>query len=178
MINVVIFVGFDKNKLGIFYECKVLIKIGEKYLIEYVFDVVCSFKYILCRVVVGLVQLKEFLILKYLQVEFVEEDILIMRNVKKVIEFLNDSKKILFLIVDLFFIIVEVIDYFIEELIKLGVDICYFIVEKSINDEKYFQMKRIYGIVKEGIFIGGNVIIIILLVFEKCYLFVEKFVEK
>ncbi|ADQ04869.1 hypothetical protein Calow_1311 [Caldicellulosiruptor owensensis OL] len=178
MINAVILAGSDKNKSGTPYECKALIKIGEKYLIEYVLDAVCSSKHISRRVVVGPVQLKEFLISMYPQVEFVEEDTSIMKNAKKAIEFLNDDKKILFLTADLPFITAEAIDHFIEESIKSGADICYPIVEKSINDEKYPQMKRTYGTVKEGTFTGGNAIIITPSVFEKCYSLAEKLVEK
>ncbi|WAM32488.1 nucleotidyltransferase family protein [Caldicellulosiruptor naganoensis] len=178
MVNAVILAGSDKSKSGTPYECKALIKLNDKFMIEYVLDAVCNSKYVSRIVVVGPLRLKEVLEAKYPRVEFIEEDTSIMKNAKKAIEYLNSNKKILFLTSDLPFITSEAIDHFIEESIKTGADICYPIVEKSINDEKYPQMKRTYGTVKEGTFTGGNAIIINPSVFDRCYRLAEKLVEK
>lgn len=178
MVNAIILAGSDKNKSGTPYECKALIKLNNKFMIEYVLDAVCSSRHVSRIVVVGPRKLKDLFETKYPRVEFVEEDTSIMKNAKKGIEYLNDTKKILFLTSDLPFITAEAIDHFIEESIKTGADICYPIVEKSINDEKYPQMKRTYGTVKEGTFTGGNAIIINPSIFDRCYSLAEKLVEK
>lgn len=178
MVNVVILAGSDNNKSGTQYECKALIKLNNRYMIEYVLDAVCGAELVGRIVVVGPLILGQLFKERYPKVEFIEQDTTIMKNAKKAIEYLDDDRKILFLTSDLPFITSKVIDDFINESIKTGADICYPIVEKSINDEKYPQMKRTYGRVKEGTFTGGNAIIINPSIFDKCYNLAEKLVEK
>lgn len=62
----------------------------------------------------------------------------------------------------------EVIDDFINRCITTGADLCYPIVEKSINECMFPGFKRTYVKLKEGTFTGGNIFYINPAVMDSC----------
>lgn len=181
MVNAVILAGSDLSKAGTEYEYKALIRLNDRYMIEYVLDAVTQASNINRVIVIGPKELLLSRLLpneKYSKVEFIDQDSSIMKNAKKAIEYLNENLKVMFLTCDIPFITSEAVDEFIQQSMQSGADICYPIVEKKVNDSKYPEMKRTYGTVKEGTFTGGNVVLINPAIFDKCYKVAEKLVEK
>lgn len=70
------------------------------------------------------------------------------------------EEKVLIITCDIPLIHVEVINSFIDMSLKTGADICYPIVEKSIYERRYPDTKRTYISLKDGIFTGGNMILL------------------
>jgi hypothetical protein len=61
--------------------------------------------------------------------------------------------------------------------LEQGVDLCYSIVDKKVNDLKYPEVRRTYARLWEGQFTGGNVFYFNPAVTDKCKDFVEKMLE-
>ena len=80
----------------------------------------------------------------------------IVDNVIKALELFPGEKEMLVLTCDIPMITVEAIEHFMLESKESGADICYSIVNKKLNDERYPEVKRTYVKLKEGQFTGGN----------------------
>lgn len=70
------------------------------------------------------------------------------------------TEYVLILPVDVPFVNSEVIDGFIEECLKLKGDAFYPIISKEELERKFPGTKRTYGRLKEGIFTGGNILLV------------------
>ena len=71
----------------------------------------------------------------------------------------------------------EAIEDFIERCMEKDVDLCYSIVDKRVNDQKYPGIRRTYARLWEGRFTGGNIFCFNPAIKDKCRDFVEKMLE-
>jgi molybdopterin-guanine dinucleotide biosynthesis protein A len=101
----------------------------------------------------------------------------IVSNILLALELFPDEKEILIVTSDIPMVTKEAIEDFIERAREQGVDLCYSIVDKKVNDLKYPEVRRTYARLWEGQFTGGNVFYFNPAVTDKCKDFVEKMLE-
>lgn len=156
MVDVIILAGEQQIKGLEEAGNKALCLINRKMMIEYVIDAIKEADGIKTIVVVGpRGKLSEYLNDK---VDAVIESVgNAIENVLAGIEYLNSEENILICTCDIPMITTEAINDFIEKSQELNADLCYPIVEKKINDDKYPDMERTYVRIKEGKFTGGNI---------------------
>ena len=135
---------------------KALYIINSKMMIEYVIDAVKAAKDINRIVVVG--PKDKLSVHLYNKVDAViDSSGNIMENVMAGIKHLKPQGNILICSCDIPLITTEAIDDFISRAKSLNVDLCYPIVEKTVNDNKYPGIERTYVKIREGKFTGGNI---------------------
>lgn len=155
-MNAIVLAGEKKSDNANALENKALLKIKKKYMVEYVLDTLHNVKCIEKIAVVGQKdKLSEAVGHKADYV--VEGTDSIVENIIKALKYFPNEKEMLVLTCDIPMITVEAIEHFILESRESGADLCYSIVDKRVNDEKYPEVKRTYAKLREGKFTGGNV---------------------
>lgn len=155
---------------------KALCLINGKMMIEYVIDAVRMAEDVKRIVVVG----PKDKLAKYLYNKVdavIDSGSTVMESVMAGIRYLNTYKNILICTCDIPLITTEAINDFISKSKALNADLCYPIVEKSVNDSKYPGMERTYVKIKEGRFTGGNIFYINPKALEKGFLFADRLVK-
>lgn len=155
-MNAIVLAGEKKSDNMNNLENKALLKIKNKYMIEYVLDTLHNVK---CIEKIAIVGQKDKLseAVGHKADYVVEGTDSIVENIIKALEYFPGEKEMLVLTCDIPMITVEAIEHFILESRESGADLCYSIVEKMVNDEKYPEVKRTYAKLHEGKFTGGNV---------------------
>jgi len=155
-VNAIILAGEKKNESLKALENKALLKIHDRYMIDYVLDSVKKVPEIDKIAVVGD---KEHLepALGNKADYIIQGTDSIVDNILLALELFPQDKEMLVLTCDIPMITPEALEHFIQNARQKNVDLCYSIVEKSLNDEKYPEVKRTYAKLKEGQFTGGNV---------------------
>ncbi len=154
-MNAIILAGESKSGREEGLKNKALIKIKDKYMLEYVLDTLHRVQAIEKIVVVGdKKKLKDALGYK---IDYIlESENSIVDNAMKALELFPNDKEIIILTCDIPMITVEAIEHFLLESKEYGADLAYPVVDKKLNDEKYPEVKRTYVKLKEGQFTGGN----------------------
>lgn len=101
----------------------------------------------------------------------------ILSNIILALECFPKGNKILVVTSDIPMITGEAIEDFIARCMEKDVDLCYSIVDKKVNDQKYPGIRRTYARLWEGRFTGGNVFYFDPGIKDKCRDFVEKMLE-
>lgn len=155
---------------------KALYLINRKMMIEYVIDAAKAAEDIKKVVVVGpKAKLSSHLNGK---VDAVIDSVgNVMENVMAGIRYLKPQGNILICSCDIPLITTEAINDFISRSKALNADLCYPIVEKAVNDNKYPGMERTYVRIKEGRFTGGNIFYVNPSAVENGLLFADKLVK-
>lgn len=155
-MNAIVLAGEKKSDNVNVLENKALLKIKGKYMIEYVLDTLHNVK---CIEKIAIVGQKDKLAeaVGHKADYIVEGTDSIVENIIKALEHFYGEKEMLVLTCDIPMITVESIEHFILESRESGTDLCYSIVDKRVNDEKYPEVKRTYAKLREGKFTGGNV---------------------
>lgn len=175
-MNAIILAGEKKDENSKALENKALLKIHNKYMIDYVLDSVKKVPYIDKIAVVGdKNQLTQAL--KGRADYIIQGTESIVDNIMLALEQFAEDKEILVLTCDIPMITPEAIEHFIESAKEKNVDLCYSIVEKSLNDEKYPEVKRTYAKLKEGQFTGGNVFYFKPEIKDRCREFVDEMLK-
>lgn len=155
-MNAIILAGEKKGEHTNAIENKALLKICDKYMIDYVIDSLKKVSYIDKIAVVGdKDQLSPAIGSKADYI--IQGANSIVDNIVLSLEQFDGDKEILLLTCDIPMITPEALEHFINSAREKKADLCYSIVEKSLNDEKYPEVKRTYAKLKEGEFTGGNV---------------------
>lgn len=179
MVNIIILAGEQAIKGLEDSGNKALYKINGKMMIEYVIDAVKMSSKVKKVIVIGPHdKLERHLSGKVDAV--IDSRGTVMDSLAAGIEYLNrgnTGENILICSCDMPFITTEAIDDFISRAERLDVDLCYPIVEKSLNLSKYPDMKRTYLKMKEGSFTGGNVFYMNPGILEKCFVLADRLVE-
>ena len=154
-MNTIILAGEKPSPKENVLKNKALMKIKNKYMLEYVLDALRNVKAIDKIVAVGSKdKLEEALGDK---IDYVLEGTdSIVDNAINALELFPDEKEALLMTCDIPMITVEAIEHFITESRESGADLTYCIVNKELNDERYPEVKRTYVKLKEGYFTGGN----------------------
>ena len=155
-MNAIVLAGEKKSDNVNALENKALLKIKNKYMVEHVLDALHNVKCIEKIAIVG--QKDKLSEAVGHKVDYVVEGTdSIVENIIKSLEHFPGEKEMLVLTCDIPMITVEAIEHFILESRESGADLCYSIVDKRVNDEKYPEVKRTYAKLREGQFTGGNV---------------------
>ncbi len=155
---------------------KALLKIKEKYMIEYIIDTMRRSSLIDKIAVVGpKEQLSEVL---GDRVDYVIEgtDSIVTNGLLAMEHFKND-KQVVIATSDIPMLTVEALEDFINQGLSKNADLCYSVVDKKINDQKYPEVKRTYARLWEGQFTGGNIFLFNPAATDKCKLFIEQMLE-
>lgn len=179
-MNVIVLAGEKKdnnaNNLNEEKVNKAFYKIKNKYMIEYVIQTLRKTKYIGSIAVVGPKDKLEPVIGHI--VDYIAEGTdSIVSNVLLGLEFFPDEKEMLIVTSDIPMITVEAIEDFIDRSRLRNVDLCYSIVNKKVNDEKYPGVRRTYARLWEGRFTGGNVFYFNPEIKDRCRDFIDKMLE-
>lgn len=175
MVNAVILAGGSRNSPVEDVENKALIKIKDKYMVQYIIDSLRQSKCVDKIIIVGPPCLGG--ILKGRIDGFYESGDSIIDNMKKGLKHFNDKKHVIVCTCDIPLVTVEAIEDFVRQCAQKNVDIGYPIVEKSLNDSKYPGVKRTYVKMKDGTYTGGNIIYVNPDVIDRCLCMAEKLVE-
>ena len=155
-MNAIVLAGEKKSDNANALENKALLKIKKKYMVEYVLDTLHNVKCIEKIAIVG--QKDKLSEAVWHKADYVVEGTdSIVENIIKALKYFPNEKEMLVLTCDIPMITVEAIEHFILESRESGADLCYSIVDKRVNDEKYPEVKRTYAKLREGKFTGGNV---------------------
>ena len=137
---------------------KALIKIHDKVMILYIIDALRKLEFIDTIAVVGSKQ--ELSPIKDQVDIIIEGGATLTDNIQKGSEVFPDEEMILILTSDIPMITPEAIEDFVGKSLKLNADFCYPIVPKSENEKRFPELKRTYVKIKDGVFTGGNIILV------------------
>lgn len=144
---------------------KSLLMLNNIPMIEYVIDALNQAEEIKNIVVVGPLELSQYIERKVTRI--IESTASIIDNIKIGIDYIHNDDKIILLTSDIPLINGEIIDRFIRKCQKYEAFLYYpFILKENIL-EKYPDTIRSYAALKEGIFCGGNMVIFSPSLFEK-----------
>lgn len=175
MVNAVVLAGDSGDSPVQDVKNKALIKIQDRFMIEYIVDSLIQAACVDRIIIVGPEYLKEVIGDK---VEAVFDSTnSIIENMRKGISGLSDGKHVIVCTCDIPLVSGEAIEDFVNQCLDKKVDIGYPIIEKSLNDKKYPDAKRTYVKMREGIYTGGNIIYINPLVLDGCCKIAEDLVE-
>lgn len=156
MLNAIILAGEQPIKNWGGTGSKALFRINGKMMIDYVIDALKNVDDIGKIVVIGPGnELKKCLGERVDAI--IDSNGSIMQNIMAGIKSLGCDNKLLVCTADIPLITPAAVKDFIAQAKALDADLCYPIVEKRVNDEKYPEAERTYVKIKEGVFAGGNV---------------------
>lgn len=134
---------------------KALLKINGRVMVEYIVDAISGARGIEKVVIIG--PATDFTGCKFPQdCLFVDSLGTVMQNIVKAILYIDDSMPLLISTSDIPLVTVDAVNDFVEQSLKSGGDICYPIIDKTVNDMKYPEFERTYVKLRDGTFTGGN----------------------
>lgn len=171
MVNAIVLAGdtgYSEGSLVKNVNNKAFIKLGQKYMVQYIIGSLRHAKCVGKIVVVGPERRLKDAVGDCVDAVLQSEGS-IMSNMKKGIAFLSDENCVIICTSDIPLVSSDAIDDFIAQCCDKNIDVGYPIIEKSLNDAKYPEVKRTYVKMKEGIYTGGNIVYINPLIIENCY---------
>lgn len=163
----------DLQKHSAGYDNRALLKLGDKFMIEYVIDALRGCKGVGKILVVGL---KEPLqkVLGDRADDVMEARDSMLENIRIGADRFKDSPALLIVTCDIPLIDSGMIDRFMESCNAEKADVYYPIVEKKFNDQKYPETRRTYFRLRDGVYTGGNVVMLDPGVFRENWHLLEK----
>lgn len=153
MVNALILAG-DKGEDG---KPKALLEIKGRFMIEYVIDALRDSGVVDNVYVVGDEILKDKI--GHVVDGFIKSNGEMLDNIKYSVKSIGDYERPLLVCTsDIPLIKGDAVRDFVLECSKENLDVGYPIIDKSLNDEKYPDVKRTYVKMKEGTFTGGNIV--------------------
>ncbi|MGI6144316.1 MAG: NTP transferase domain-containing protein [Clostridia bacterium] len=155
-----------------------LIRIANRYMVEYVVDALQGSPYIEKVIIAGPLQQLEKV---YAKSTFVQ----ITANGKTTVQsFLNayqlvapEYEQLLVVTSDLPLLTTEAVNHFLETCQGLEGDFFYPIVSREVNENKYPGVERTYVHLKEGLFTGGNLLLVKSEVVDRCIFEAEELIR-
>lgn len=155
---------------------KALLKLKDKYMIEYIINTLRASEKIEKIAVVGPKELLVPVIGD--KVDYIVEGTdSIVTNGLLAMEYFEKDPQVLITTSDIPMLTVEALDDFIEKALATKADLCYSVVDKKINDARYPEVKRTYARLWEGQFTGGNIFLFNPAAKDKCKTFIEQMLE-
>ncbi|NLM42488.1 MAG: NTP transferase domain-containing protein [Clostridiales bacterium] len=174
-MNAIILAGEKKGEIKEL-ENKALLKIHGKYMIDYVLDSVKKVAQIQKVAVVGEKEQLEAALGD--RADYIVQGTgSIVDNILLALDIFDEDEELLVLTCDIPMITPEALEHFIKSAKEKNVDLCYSIVEKSTNDDKYPEVKRTYAKLKEGQFTGGNVFYFKPEIKDRCKDFIDEMLK-
>ncbi len=163
----------DLQKYSAGYDNRALLKIGDKYMIEYVIDALRGVPEIGRIVVIGLQEpLKEALGGRI--DEIIQSKDSMLDNLSMGIDRFETAERLLIATCDIPLVDSKMIERFLNTCKTVPADLYYPIVEKKLNDQKFPTTRRTYARLKEGVFTGGNIVLLNPAMFRKNWAYIER----
>ncbi len=163
----------DLKKYSSGYDNRALLKIGGRYMIEYVVDALNGAEEVDKILVVGPVDpLRDVLAGRVIQV--VEAEDTMLGNLWLGIEKFKDADRLIISSCDIPLVTADMVSRFLRECEKVKGDVYYPIINKKYNDEKFPKTKRTYFNLKDGVFTGGNLVLLNPLVIRRNWEMLEQ----
>ncbi len=140
--------------------CKSLIPIGGKPMVEYVVECLAAEKRIGKVAVVGPVDQLAFLPDHYQDVVLTQHGDSILQNIVAGIELLGRPEKVLVVTADIPMLTPQAVADFLNQVNERDADFYYSAVRREDNDRQYPGVKRTYVRLRNGTFTGGNVFMV------------------
>lgn len=182
MISAIVLAG--SNNDGFLKECsdvsnEALIQIGNQVMVEYVVKALEDAKGIQRIIVVGPKEELDKLYHERAHIFTVEGGNSIIKSLLQGINVLEEGvdQKVLVVTADIPLITGQIIDDFIEQCGNRDLDVIYPIVPKELNEERFPGVKRTYAKLKEGVFTGGNILLINPGIVARCATLAEKIIS-
>ncbi len=156
MVNALVLAGSgpsDKDDKGL--SNKPFIMINGRPMVEYVIDALSHAAMVDRISVVGPKLLLERFI-KDKVAHIIDQSKSIFDNLSRGIQPFKEDSRVLVAASDIPMITPGAVDHFIRTSQQLAADLCYPIVSKDINEQKFPGTRRTYVKLKEGVFTGGN----------------------
>ncbi|MGM0445039.1 MAG: NTP transferase domain-containing protein [Bacillota bacterium] len=135
-----------------------LIEIAGKPMLQHVIEAVENAEEINEIVIVGPENINEVIGTDY---EVIKPEDVLINNIKNGIDALNHEHHILIITSDIPLITTKIIEDFIKKCeLEKKHDLFYPVISKEINLKKYPEVERTYVHLKEGIFTGGNMVLV------------------
>lgn len=165
-----------QNETAIKIHNKALLKLKNKYMIEYIIDTLRSSSMIDKIAVVG--PKEELSSILGNRVDYIIEGTdSIVENALLALEHFEGDSQVLIATSDIPMLTVEALEDFIRKSLDAEADLCYSVVDKKVNDKKYPEVKRTYARLWEGQFTGGNIFLFNPAAKDRCKDFVEQMLE-
>ncbi|SDK86173.1 nucleotidyltransferase family protein [Natronincola ferrireducens] len=158
-MKAIILAGEGKKDRGNFHQEKALAPIKGIPMIQYIIKALRTSDFIDTILVIGNIDTLQERIDKDVDI-LVQQEASMMDNLLKALGYFKGEEEILIVTCDIPLINRDVVDNFIHTALALKVDIAYPIVEKSLCQKFYPQVKRTYVHLKDGSFTGGNMILL------------------
>lgn len=182
MVSAVVLAGGTKNGLVQGSEelllNEALIKIGNKYMIEYVVNALQESVYIKEIVVAGKLEKLQDILADKPNIALVQSGETVIESFRNAIkEVKHFGDKLLIVTADLPLLTAEAVDDFLNSCLEREGDLFYPIVKKETNDERYPGVQRTYVNLKEGTFTGGNIFYLNPVIIDKALPIAERLVK-
>jgi GTP:adenosylcobinamide-phosphate guanylyltransferase len=177
MVNALVLAGCgprDKDDKGL--SNKPFIMINGKPMIEYVIDALSRAAMVDRISVVGPRPLLERFI-KDRVAYIIDQSKSIFDNLNRGIQPFKEDGRVLVATSDIPMITPGAVDHFISKSQQSAADLCYPIVSKDINEQKFPGTRRTYVKLKEGVFTGGNMMYLNPRMISTCGEFAKKLLE-
>lgn len=139
-------------------EYESLIEIAGKPMLQHVIEAVENVEEINDIVIVGPENINEVIGSDY---EVIKPENVLINNIKKGIDALNHDHHILIITSDIPLITTKIIEDFIKKCkFEKKHDLFYPVISKETNLKKYPEVERTYVHLKEGVFTGGNMVLV------------------
>lgn len=160
-MDAIILAGGDRDvtNKGNFEQSKALAQLRGIPMVKYVIEALKHSEYINQILVVGNVRQLEPIIGEEVDT-LIQERADIIDNLISSIHYCEKSKYVLIATCDIPLINGQVVKKFIEDALELKADLCYPIIERSVFQGRYADIKRTYASLREGDFTGGNLFLL------------------
>lgn len=176
-MNAVILAGDNQADLArINAANKALLNICGRPMIEYVVDALRNSSSVSSISIVGPVKLLKECIGNRIDYYF-EDRGSFFENLEAAMQPFKTDRRVIIISSDIPMITGQVVDDFVNRCINADADLCYPIVEKSLNESMFPGFKRTYVRLKEGTFTGGNMFYVNPAIIDKCRQFATRLVE-
>jgi molybdopterin-guanine dinucleotide biosynthesis protein A len=155
------------------HDNRALLKIGGKYMIEYVIDALNGVEELGGIHVIGPKEELEKALGDRVA-EVIEAKDSMLDNLSLGVARFEGAQRLLISTCDIPLVKMDMIARFLETCKATTADLYYPIVEKKLNDKQYPTTKRTYAKLKEGVFTGGNIVLLNPDMFRKNWSYIER----
>lgn len=153
------------------------IRVGRRYMIEYVVEALRDSEYIREIIIAGPVEALEKIYKGVPEISLTNGGDTAIRSFLNAFGLVRgDPDKILIVTGDIPLLTKQAVNDFIESCLRQEGDLFYPIVKKETNESRYPGTQRTYVTLKEGAFTGGNVLMVNARVIQKCIPVAERLV--
>jgi len=149
----------EMQKYSSGHDNRALLKIGDKFMIEYVVDALAKAPETGRILVVGLKEPLEQALGDRAEKVMSSGDTM-LENIRIGLDYFPDAGLLMIASCDIPLINPEIVSRLVEACKISQADVYYPVIEKELNEKKFPETKRTYFRLREGVFTGGNIVIL------------------